>query len=304
MIIEEPAPVVTVIDGCDGIGQVISEKATDIALEKARQHGLAAVTVKRSNHYGVAGYYALKAAQNRMIGISMTNSAPLVVPTFGADALLGTNPISLGAPAGKYPPFLLDMATSVIPRGKVEVYDRNRKEMPEGWTVDENGYDCRNPGKVLDNLLGRIGGGILPLGGRGETYGGHKGYGMSFIVDILCGVLSGAAFGSRVNDLKTDTPGSNRPTPDVGHFFLFMDIRRFMPPALFEERMEAIIEMIHGSETALDAEKIYFHGERSSAKAVIHEKTGIPIAENVFNTLLSMADELNVEPPVPITGRP
>ena len=302
--IEEPAPAIGVIDARDGIGQVVSDMAMDMAIGKAQKNGIGLVTVRNSNHFGIAGYYVLKALEKHMVGICMTNSAPLVIPTHGARALLGTNPIAFGAPAAKQRPFLMDMATSVVPRGKLEVYDRNRKQMPVGWTVDEKGFDCQNPGQVLKNLIERTGGGILPLGGRGEEFSGYKGYGLAAMVDILCGVLAGSSFLADVHNLKREaTAGHNSSgriaAPQVGHFFLALDVGKFMPIAAFESSMDAFLEQLKQSPKALDQERIFVHGEKEYELSEENERYGIPLADNVFKTLKQIAKDKGIDPPVP-----
>jgi len=294
----EPLPAIAVLDARNGIGQVAAEQAMDLALHKAREQGVGVVTVRRSNHYGIAGYYAMKALEHGMIGVSMTNAAPLVVPTFGRDVLLGTNPIAFAAPARNHPGFVLDMATSVVPRGKLEVYDRDDRQMPVGWSLDEEGFDCQNPKQVLRNMAERLGGGILPLGGRGETFSGHKGYGLAFMVDILCGVLSGAGFGRGVNDLKRPVPPGEVAGPDVGHFFLALDIQRFLPLAEFEQRLAAYIADIQGSQLARGEERILVHGQKEFERAACHAEHGIPLARNVADKLVSIAQECGHPPPV------
>lgn len=289
MDVQEPAPAVGLVDARDGLGQVAGELAMDLCIRKAKENGIGVVTVKNSNHYGIAGYYALKAIDAGLVGISMTNAAPLVVPTHGAEVMLGTNPIAFGAPARNHRPFLLDMATSVVPRGKLEVYDRKKKQMPVGWATDEKGFDCQNPGQVLKNLVARAGGGILPLGGRGEEYSGYKGYGLAFLVDILTGVLSGAGYGPDVDDVHG--AGGGRATPNVGHFFLAMDVARFMPLATFEARMDDLIGRIKGSRKALGQETIWIHGEKEFEMAECHLTGGIPLARNVFDSLQNFADQ-------------
>jgi LDH2 family malate/lactate/ureidoglycolate dehydrogenase len=295
--IHESAPVIAAIDAKNGIGQVVSETAMDLAIKKAKENGIGMVTVRNSNHYGIAGYYVLKALEHRMIGISMTNAAPLVIPTHGASAALGTNPIAFGAPASRHRPFLLDTATSVVPRGKLEVYDRNRNQLPVGWAADEKGFDCQNPGRVLRNLLDRTGGGILPLGGRGEQFGGHKGYGFAAMVDILSGVLSGSAFGTEVNNLNRQTNDDEIPAPRVGHFFVALDIGRFMDPDEFEARMDEFIDRLKTAPKALDRDEIFVHGEKEFIRTDLHLKSGIPLADNVFDTLKRIADDCGIDPP-------
>ena len=295
--IVEPAPALAVMDARNGIGQVVSERAMDLAIQKARDHGVGVVTVRNSNHFGIAGYYVQKAIDHGMIGICLTNAAPLVVPTHGAEAVLGTNPIAFGAPGPPGLPFLLDMATSVVPRGKLEVYDRDRRQMPVGWAVDETGYDSRNPAQVLRNMAQRLGGGILPLGGRGEMFSGHKGYGLALMVDVLCGVLSGAAFGLDVDNLSRPPASGEKPAPRVGHFFLALDVARFMPVDEFRARLSALFDMLRQSRMALDEGRIYVHGEKEQVRAELHEKSGIPIAENVFETLRRIAVDCGIDPP-------
>jgi LDH2 family malate/lactate/ureidoglycolate dehydrogenase len=271
--------------------------AMQLAIDKAKKNGIGTVTVRNSNHHGIAGFYALMALEHELIGVSMTNSAPLVIPTHGAMAILGTNPIAFGAPAGRNRPFLLDTATSVVPRGKLEVYDRNRLQMPAGWAVDEKGFDNRNAGHVLKNLVGRIGGGILPLGGRGEEFGGHKGYGFAMLVDILSGVLSGSAFGPDVHNLERDTPLGQVASPRVGHFFMAFDIARFMPIDEFKRRMDDLIELAKDSPRALDQDRIFIHGEKEYLRTEENEKIGIPIADNVYNTLKKIGTDCGIQPP-------
>lgn len=295
--ITEPAPALAVIDAHNGLGQVVSELAMDLAIRKARDHGVGVVTVRNSNHFGIAGYYVQKAIAEGMVGISLTNAAPLVVPTNGAEAILGTNPIAFGAPGPIGLPLLLDMATSVVPRGKLEVYDRNRRQMPVGWAVDETGYDSRNPGQILRNMVERLGGGILPLGGRGEVFSGHKGYGLALMVDVLCGVLAGSAFGLDVDNLSRPTAPGETAAPRVGHFFLALDVARFMPLEEFRARMSGLFDMLRNSRKALDAARIYIHGEKEQIRTELHERSGIPIAENVFAALRKIAAECAIAPP-------
>jgi LDH2 family malate/lactate/ureidoglycolate dehydrogenase len=298
----EPVPAVGVIDAKNGIGQVVSDLAMDLAVSKARANGVGVVTVRNSNHFGIAGYYVQKAIDAGMIGVCLTNSAPLVVPTNGADAVLGTNPIAVGAPGNDGVDFLLDMATSVVPRGKLEVYDRNRRQMPVGWAVDDHGYDSRNPGQVLASLVRRAGGGILPLGGRGEEFSGHKGYGLALLVDVLSGVLSGGAFGLDVDNVNRASADGSA-APRIGHFFLALDVASFMPLDEFRQRLSALVSMLKGSRKALDKTVIYVHGEKERARARLHEQSGIPLTENVLSALRRMAAECRVRGPVTVADR-
>ena len=222
------------IDGGQSLGQVVGRKAMEIAITKAKETAVGVVTVRNSNHYGIAGYYALMALEHDLIGMSMTNAAPLVVPTFGRTAVLGTNPIAITAPTSQETPFVFDMATSTVPRGKVEVFNRQGKAMPQGYAVDETGADTTDPARVLNALAKRLGGGLLPLGGAGEEFGGHKGYGLALMVDVLSGVLPGAATGLQVY-------GDER-RPDVGHFFLALDPAAFRPLDEFVPWLRELID--------------------------------------------------------------
>jgi L-2-hydroxycarboxylate dehydrogenase (NAD+) len=301
--VQEPVPAVAVIDARNGVGQVVSELAMDLAIRKARDNGLGLVTVRNSNHFGIAGYYVQKTIDAGMLGICLTNAAPLVVPTFGADAILGTNPIAVGAPGENGLDFLLDMATSVVPRGKLEVYDRNRKQMPLGWSVNANGYDTHDAGLVLHNLINRLGGGILPLGGRGEEFSGYKGYGLALMVDVLCGVLSGSAFGPDVDNLQRTPKPGEVVAPRVGHFFLTIDIARFMPLEAFRGRLAALFAMLKESKKSLDRPAIYVHGEKERIRERLHQQSGIPLAENVHLALRKIAAECGAAAPVTVAER-
>ncbi|MHA2174988.1 MAG: Ldh family oxidoreductase, partial [Candidatus Hodarchaeales archaeon] len=178
--IVKDSPVIANINAKNGLGQPVSVFAMKFAIEKALNSGVGITTVYDSNHYGFAGYYAMQALEHDLIGISMTNSEPLVVPTFSKNAMIGTNPIAFAAPTKTEKPWVMDLATSVVPSGKLEVHDRLGKDIPAGWATDETGKSTINPGQVLKNLYRGLGeGGIFPLGGEGEVHGGHKGYGLA-----------------------------------------------------------------------------------------------------------------------------
>ena len=186
------------LDGGNGLGQVVAHQAMARCIEKAEASGAALVTVRNSNHYGIAGYYAMMALPHDMIGISLTNSRPLVAPTFGRTAVMGTNPIAVAVPAGEERPYVLDMATSIVPVGKVTVYSKAREEIPKGWGMDRDGQISRDPNAVID------GGALLPLGGT-DLMRGYKGYGLSLLVDILSGVLSALRLLIRLANRMTAT---------------------------------------------------------------------------------------------------
>jgi L-2-hydroxycarboxylate dehydrogenase (NAD+) len=274
------------IDGGQSLGQVVGKKGMELAIKKAQETAVGIVSVRNSNHYGIAGYYSLMALEHDLIGISLTNAAPLVVPTFGRTAILGTNPISLVAPAHKETPFVLDMATSTVPRGKIEVYDRLGKPIPHGWAVDETGKSTTKPGAVLNALAKRLGGGLLPLGGEGEDLGGHKGYGLALLVDVLSGVLSGAATGLAVY--------ADEKRPNVGHFFLALDPSAFRPLEEFKRDMDRLARELKDSPKAHGQSRIYVAGEKSFARTQKFRREGIPIGTKVVENLKQIGNELGI----------
>jgi LDH2 family malate/lactate/ureidoglycolate dehydrogenase len=274
------------VDGGQSLGQVVGKRAMDLAIKKARDTAVGVVAVRNSNHYGIAGYYTLMAIEHNLIGVSATNAGPLVVPTFGRASVLGTNPISLAAPAMKEKAFVLDMATSTVPRGKIEVYNRLGKPMPHGWAVDETGRSSTDPKRVLDALAKRLGGGLLPLGGEGEEAGGHKGYGLALMVDVLCGVLSGAATGLQVY--------ADEKRPDVGHFFMALDPAAFRPLDEFRRDMDRLARELKDSPKAQAQERIYVHGEKSFARMEKYRREGIPLDPKVVENLKKIGNEVGV----------
>ena len=183
-------PVSAVIDAHDAIGQPVSVAAMQMAIDKAKKAGVGIVVVRDSNHYGIAGYYAKMAADQGLLGISMTNTEALVVPTFSKQPMMGTNPIAVSMPGTPHP-FHLDMATSVVPAGKMEVYAKAGKTLPGDWLMNSDGSPSYDPNDFLRIRATKSLGGIFPVGGEGETNSGHKGYGLSLLVELFCGILSG-----------------------------------------------------------------------------------------------------------------
>ncbi len=274
------------LDGGDGLGPPIAVEAMDRALEKAEGVGAGFCAVRRSNHFGMASFYALRAVEREMIGIAMTNTAPLVVPTFGRDAVIGTNPICFAVPTQEEPPLVLDIATSVVSRGKVEAYHREGKPLPLGWAVDETGHATQDAGKVLDNLKKRAGGGLLPLGGEGTLLGGHKGFGLSLMVDVLCGVLPGAAYADRVD--------SGGPT-GIGHFLGAIRVDVFRPFEAFLADMDDFIRRIKGSRPAEGVERIYVPGEMEWETEQERRAQGIPLHPRVVEALRRLGQDFGVD---------
>ncbi len=284
-------PVTALLDGGAALGQVAGTKGMKLAIAKSQQNGVGFVAVRNSNHYGIAGYYSMMALEYEMIGISLTNSDAYVVPTFGREVMLGTNPISVCVPALEEKPFVLDMSTAVATLGKLEVYSRLGKKIPLGWATDEKGQSCDDPNRVLNNIRSRAGGGILPLGGEGEDFGGHKGYGLDLLVDILCGVLSGSGF---LNLLYPKTP-EGKPLPSlVAHFFGAMRIDYFRPLEEFKRDMDNLIRRLKNSAKAEGKDRIYIHGEKEFELEELYRREGIPLYYKVYEDLKAIAAEVGV----------
>jgi L-2-hydroxycarboxylate dehydrogenase (NAD+) len=233
----------------------------------------------------------MMALKNNLIGISMTNSAPLAVPTFGRDSMIGTNPISLSAPAAKGRPFFLDMATTVVPRGKLEVLNRLGKPLPLGWAVDERGIPTTDTARVLDNMSKAAGGGVLPLGGAGEELSGHKGYGMSLMVDVLSGALAGADYGPWVKTKKKD---GSKGFINVGHFFGAIKVENFLPLRRFKATMDEMLDGLRTSTKAKGEKRVYIHGEKEFEKHDLYKKRGVPLQEKVVKALKNLSKELSI----------
>ena len=283
-------PTTALIDAGGGLGQPVSYRAMERAIAKAEEFGAGFVTVRNSNHYGIAGYYAMMALEHDCIGISMTNASALVLPTFGRDAMLGTNPIAVAAPGGEEWPYVLDMATSTVPRGKLEVYRRLGKPMPLGWATDETGTSSADTAQVLGNFDSGAGGGLLPLGGAGELMSGHKGYGLALLVEVMCAALSGAAFSYDTYPKAAD--GTPLPA-DIGHFFGAWRVDAFRPVGEFKSSMDGLQRQLKNAPKAEGAERIYVHGEKEWEEKERRSRNGIPLNPKVCADLQAIAAELD-----------
>ena len=284
-------PVSARLDGGAALGQVAGKQGMEIAIAKAKLTGVGFVAVQNSNHFGIAGYYSQMALKHDLIGISLTNSTPDVVPTFGRKVMLGTNPISVTVPAGRERPFVLDMSTAVITSGKLESLSRMGKKIPRGWAVDEKGQACEDPGRVYANMRSKRGGGLLPLGGEGEDFAGHKGYGLGLLVDIFSGVLSGSG---NTTLLYPKSP-EGKPLPSrVGHFFGALQVDIFRPLKDFQEDMDYLIRRLKDSPKAEGRERIYIHGEKEFELEEKYRREGIPLYFKVFEDLQAIAGEVGI----------
>ncbi|MFX1483581.1 MAG: Ldh family oxidoreductase [Promethearchaeota archaeon] len=290
--VKKDSPIIANIDAMNGLGQPAGVFGMRLAIEKARNLGVGIVTVFNSNHFGFAGYYAMMALEESFIGITMTNSEPLVVPTFSKNAMIGTNPIAFAAPTKAQRPWVMDLATSVVPSGKLEVYDRAGKDIPLGWATDENGSSTEDPARVLKNLYRGLGeGGILPLGGEGELHGGHKGYGLATMVEVLSGVMSG---GNILRDLKFFKDG--KPShPRIGHFFMALDPSYFIDIDSFKSRMDDLIVRLKNAEKAEGQSRIFVHGEKEFEECERRSADGIPLDERTIESLLELSKEFSID---------
>ena len=287
-------PCTATLDGDAGLGHPISCRAMQLAIRKAREHSLGFVAVRNSNHFGIAGYYAMMALAEDMIGLCTTNTEVIVVPTFARNAMLGTNPIAIAVPSGKERPFVLDMATSTVPRGKLETYARKERPIPLNWATDENGVATDDPVHVLQNIVNRSGGGLLPLGGASEESSGHKGYGLALAVEIFSAVLSGALYANRVYPKTKE----GKPLPSgIGHFFGAMRIDAFRPTEEFKRDMDDLIHRLKTAPKARGADRIYIHGEKEFKEAERLTRTQIPLNPKVVDDLRRIAKQLDVHPP-------
>jgi L-2-hydroxycarboxylate dehydrogenase (NAD+) len=279
------------LDGHHGMGHVIAYRAMRLAIDKARAHGLGAVSVRNSTHFGIAGYYPLMAAEEGMMGLAVTNARPSIVPTFGTEPMLGTNPIAFAAPSDLDYPFWFDAATSIAQRGKIEVADRAERPVPEGWVIDEDGEPLTDPGRIL-GALEESEGGLLPLGGAGELLGGHKGYDLATIVEILSASLSGGAF---MKDLLGFAPDGSRRPYMIGHFFLAIDIEHFLPVEVSRQITGGIMRALQASRKAPGQDQIYVAGEKEWEQEQIVRERGVPVNRNLRKELQVMRDELGIE---------
>jgi L-2-hydroxycarboxylate dehydrogenase (NAD+) len=269
-IIKE-GPTTAVVDGHNGMGHVIAFKAMSLAIKKAKEYGMGMVTVRNSTHYGFAGYYPLMAVLENMIGITGTNARPSVAPTFGVENMLGTNPLTFGMPSDESFPFLLDCATSITQRGKVELYAREGKEMPKGWVIDENGESKTNSIEVLDDFIkGRAA--LTPLGGVGEDTGGYKGYGYATVVEILSSALQQGAFMKMLMGMEN---GKKVPYP-IGHFFIVIDISAFTDPESFKKTTGDILRELRASRKMPGQDRIYTAGEKEYETWLARKDKGVP----------------------------
>lgn len=277
------------LDADAGLGLVAAPYAMNLAIKKAHAFGSGWVAVKNSNHFGIAGYHALMAVEQDMIGFAMTNASPLVSPTFSSERMLGTNPMCYAFPAGKHNPVVVDMATSAAANGKLEIAQREGKPVPEGWVQDKEGNPLTDPHAL------KSGGALLPLGSDRER-GSHKGFGLSATVDILSAVLSGASYGPWVPPFVAFLePLDDQPGQGLGHFLGAMRVDGFRPADEFKYHLDNWIERFQSAKTIDPDKKVIIPGEPEHESEIYRNEKGIPLVDVVFTDLNLLAEKLGIE---------
>ncbi len=290
LTIVRESPTTAVIDGNHGIGMVVATKAMQLAINKAKELGMGSVAVRNSTHFGIDGFYPLMAVQQNMIGMSFTNARPCVSPTHGTQPTLGTNPIAFGAPTDEECPFLYDGATSITQRGKIEVLARAEKPVPSGWVIDKNNAPMTNADEILDDII-LDNAALLPLGGTSEVTGGHKGYCLSTIVEILSSALQSGAFLFQLSGLDEN----NDPTRfRVGHFFMVMNIDNFLPVDEFKKNIGDLLRTLRSTRKVPGESRIYTAGEKEFEMEKVVNQQGVPVNANLRKDLLYLQQELNL----------
>lgn len=278
-------PVSALIDGHFGMGALVAQFAMRMAIEKAKQSGVGMAVVRNSSHYGIAGYYTLMAEREGLAAFSMTNTGPIMVPTFGREMMLGTNPMAFCMPADPVP-FWFDASTTVVTLGKVEVCQKRGRPMPQGWTIGPDGAPCTDAPRMNASILAGERGGILPLGGEGETHGGHKGYGLGIMVEALTGVLAQGMTSPQMCGAHGD---------HTCHFLLAFDPAMFGDPADIRARMSAYLAALRASEKMPGCARIYTPGEKAFEAMARRLREGVPVEENTLAEVRQIAGELGVE---------
>ena len=283
-------PTTAVVDGHNGMGMVVGKRAMQMAIDKAKEYGMGMVAARNTTHYGIAGYYALMAIENGMIGITGTNARPSIAPTFGIENMLGTNPLTIGFPTDEEFPFVLDCATSVTQRGKIEAYSRLGKDLPEGWVIGEDGKTKTDSTQVLKDLVAGTAA-LAPLGGIGEQNAGSKGYGYATVGEVLSAALQNGSF---LKDLLGyDKDGNKIPYP-LGHFFIAVNTEAFLGLEVFEKVAGEIMRQLRASKTMPGAEKIYTAGEKEHEAWLYRKDKGAKVDTKLQQEIIEVRDEFKL----------
>lgn len=281
------------VDGDNGLGLVVGPRSNEIAMRKAEEAGTGWVSVCNTNHYGIAGYYVLKALERDMIGWSMTNTTKLVAPLWGGERMLGTNPIAIAFPGNEEPPVVIDMATSACAYGKIEIAKRKQEPVPRGWIINSAGEHSENPQDMIE------GGALLPLGSFREM-GGHKGYGLAVMVDMLCCILSGANWGPWAPPfaLRQEIP-SRSVGKGIGHFFGAMKIDAFIDVDEFKNQVDDWVRTFRATKPQPGTTGVVIPGEPEREAEIERSQTGIPLVRPVVDDLLDIATKTGIPFDVP-----
>jgi len=284
------SPTTAVADGHHGMGMVIGVRAMQMAIDKARQYGMGSVAVRNSTHFGIDGYYPLMAVKEGMIGMSFTNARPAVAPTFGVQPMLGTNPIAFGCPTDEPFPFLFDAATPIIQRGKIEIAQREEVQIKEGLVIDQNCQPMTDPTLILKGFDQGTAA-FLPVGGVGETFGGHKGYGLGVMVEIFSSALQNGAF---LYGLTGFDEHHQRQPFKVGHFFMAIHIECFTSLDEFKKTVGTILRQLRASRKAPGQSRIYTAGEKEYESEQRVRAEGVPVIPNLQKEIKFLQQELGL----------
>lgn len=284
-------PTTAVLDANDGMGMVASYKAMTMAIEKAKKYGMASVAIRNSTHYGIAGYWATMASNAGLIGITGTNARPSIAPTFGVENMLGTNPLTFAFPTDEEFPFVLDCATSIIQRGKIEYYARNGKDTPEGMVIAHDGKALSDSEQILKGLTNGSAA-LAPLGGIGEEFAGYKGYGYATVVEILSAALQQGTF---LKALSGFDENKNKVPCHLGHFFIVMDPEAFMGLDAFKKTTGDILRALRASTKAPNEDRIYTAGEKEYLVWQERKDKGVPVNEGVQKEIIEVRDKLGLD---------
>jgi len=277
------------MDADASLGHPASVYAMNLAVDKCKQAGVGIVTVFNSHHFGAAGYYSKLAADRGVIGmVTSATRGVTLVPTFGAEPVLGTNPLAFAAPAKRNPPFQLDMATTTVAAGKVKVYKLNHKPLPPGWVVNEDGKTVTNEAEAFGYVFDKKEGGITPLGGTRDA-GSHKGYGLATMVHILAGTLTGASFSPVRN--KTQKPSDPH---NIGHFFMAIDPDAFRAPGEFEDDLDVVLDTLRGTKRADPNQPVLVPGDPEMATRQERLEAGVPVPDDLMVQLRTVAERAKV----------
>ena len=279
-------PVSAVLDANDGMGQPVGIKAMNMAIEKAKKVGMGMVVVRNSNHFGIGGYYTMMAGRADLMGMCMTNSEAMVVPTFGRRAMLGTDPIALTMPTTPNW-FHFDISTSVVPAGKIEVYSRNKQKLPEGWSVGHDGKDNTDPDVFLKIRKEKLDGGLLPMGGFGMTHSGHKGYAIMMMVELMTGIFSGGNTSNHVREIAN--------VDKCAHMFWAIDYGMFGDKKGIEDHFAKYLQEIRDSAKAEGYDRILTQGETEAASIKKVDAQGVALHDAAIAEITKLCDEVGVD---------